>query len=273
MLLSALFYNLNDPVMPRFFHILLMCALFAHTQIGLAKDSMTIAVASNFKTTLEQLVIQFEREHDLDITVVSAATMVLFNQINYGAPFDIFLSADQKHVELLEQNNKAIKGAGFTYAIGQLALASSNASVNNLSQRELSKLLKESSGRIAIAKPELAPYGIAAMQALEYINLWKPLQRQLVKAQNVNQSYQWFYSGTVEYAFIATSQLKLQPIDFYLTIPANWYQPIKQQAALLAPAADNPNAKLFLAFLQSSKARDIISQHGYLVPGASAEAS
>jgi len=243
-----------------------MFSLLTHNQLSLSKERITVAVASNFKSTLEHLAPIFERQHNIELTIVSAATIILFNQINYGAPYDIFLSADEKHPRLLEANRKAVKGQRFTYAQGQLALASNTTPLKTLSSDELRTALQQSSGSIAIAKPTLAPYGIASKQALSYINLWQILQDQLVQAQNVNQSFQWFYSGTVEFAFIATSQLKQSDVKHYQTLPSHWYQPIEQQATLLQQAAANKHAKQFLSFLKSTQARDVIKQHGYVLP-------
>ncbi len=242
-------------------------------------EKATIAVATNFLPTLKTLVTQFEQQSDHQIIVSSAATGILFNQIQHGAPFDILLAADSQHPQLLTKRGLAIENTRFTYATGQLALAFSMTTTlgSDLQpadkKQQFTDAIKNSSGKIAIANPELAPYGIAAQESLKSLNLWVSIQSQLVKGTNVAQSHQFVATGNAELAFVAlanvitknstenstphTTQLNYWPV------PSNWHSAIQQQAVLLQSATNNQAAIDFIAFLKTNYAEKIIQQHGY----------
>jgi molybdate transport system substrate-binding protein len=236
-------------------------------------EKATIAVATNFLPTLKILVDDFEHQSGHRLVISSAATGTLFNQIQHGAPFDILLAADSLHPEQLAQNGFAIESSRFTYASGQLALAFSPATTLNTESTEddirqrFIHAIKNSTGKIAIANPELAPYGIAAQQTLHSLNLWQDIQPQLVKGTNVAQSYQFVITGNAELGFVAqanavTKNAKTASLRYW-SVPSDWHSAIQQQAILLQSAADNQAAIEFLDFLKSSHAKTIIQKNGY----------
>ncbi len=214
-----------------------------------------IAVASNFKSAIYPLVKEFEKNTKHKIILSFASTGKHYAQIKNGAPFSVFLAADVKRAKLLEQQNIAIKGSRFTYAIGKLVLWSKaeTKNLNNILLQNKFKLL-------AIANPRHAPYGKAAKEYLENINIWHNIKNKLIRGENINQTFQFADSGSVDLALIALSQVITSNKTKFEKIDENLYTPIKQQAVLLK----NENiAKLFLQFIKSDKAKKIIKKYGY----------
>ncbi len=233
-----------------------------------AREELTIAVAANFKTTLDSLVTDFRGDKNADIRVVSASTGVLYAQITSGAPFDLFLAADVYHPMSLAQHQLGIAETRFTYAIGQLVLwipGQENVSATNLNRLQ---------GKLSIANPDTAPYGLAARQYLRKIDLWDLLKDQLVYAKNATQAFQYVSSGNAQAGLIAWSTLKQQQrsdgnkTDFWI-VPASEYSPIQQQAIKLTNAPNPMLADEFYRFLKSEQARRTIESNGYSVPSMS----
>ena len=228
----------------------------------------TVAVSTNFKTTLEHLRSAFEQTHPHQLKLVSAATGVLYQQIRFGAPFDLLLAADSQRPQLLEQQGQAINGSRFTYATGQLVLAGkaldSRILEKTTNPAEIKKLLHANSGKLAIANPDTAPYGLASQQVLQHLGRWSVVQPQLVRAVNIAQAYQLVDSGNAMLGLVAYSQV-IHTQRPYRKIPADWHQPIQQQAVLLQSGANNPATLEFIKFMQSSEASNIIREDGYTV--------
>lgn len=245
---------------------LLLFVLCLHATLG-AADEIAVAVASNFKPSLELLAQQFESNTRHSVKIISASTGMLYNQIANGAPYDILLAADTLRPEMLEQQGLAVNGSRFTYAIGQLAfLYQGKSPALALNKSLLSQQLKLPNAKIAIANPKLAPYGAASQQVLEHLNLWDNLSDQLVRCSNAAQCFQFIHTANAEHGFVALAHLKIKGNTLpYWIIPPAWYQPIRQQAILLQSATNKIAAKEFLDFLQSPAARKMISSHGYLL--------
>jgi molybdate transport system substrate-binding protein len=250
--------------MPRLFTLLL---LTVWPTLSFAATT-TVAVSTNFKTTLEHLRSVFEQSHPHQLKLVSASTGVLYKQIRFGAPFDLLLAADSQRPQLLEQQGQAINGSRFTYATGQLVLAGkaleSRTPENITNPADIQKLLQANTGKLAIANPDTAPYGLASRQVLEHLGSWSLVQSQLVRAGNIAQAYQLVDSGNAMLGLVAYAQAIHTPRP-YLKIPADWHQPIQQQAVLLQSGANNPATLEFIKFMQSPEASTIIRNDGYTV--------
>lgn len=233
------------------------------TQLAFA-DTVTVAVASNFKPSLQKLARGFQSSHPHELRIVSAASGVLYSQAIHGARFDVLLSADSQRPELLEQAGFGVPGSRFTYALGQLALTGSM--VKHPSSP--TDLLKTLDGKLAIANPELAPYGLAARQTLGHLGVWNALQNRLVMGANIGQTYQFVATGNAPLGLVALP-LVLQDSSgpIHHVIPATWHEPILQQAILMKTGVSNNAAIAFLEFLRSGEAREIIAGDGYLLPG------
>ncbi len=242
----------------------ILIALFG-SQLANA-DTLTIAVASNFRATAEVIGTGFTAATGHKVRFSSASTGKLYAQIVHGAPFDILLSADSEHPALLYDAGLAV-GTGSTYAIGELVLWSGNpAHAVGECLAGLARLAKQ---KLAIANPETSPYGRAAKEFLIASDLWEQVSPQLVYGENIAQTLHFAVTGNASFALIAKSQAidpRLPATGCTWSVPPDLYHPIEQQAVLLRRAAQDPVALSFLQFLQSADSRDTIRQSGYGVP-------
>jgi len=220
-------------------------------------DQTHIAVASNFIVTAEKLLTEFSQKTDYDYALVPGSTGQLYSQIKYGAPFDIFLAADQTRPLLLEENGLGVPGSRFTYAKGGLVLYCVQGDCENETALGRSDLRA-----LAIANPEIAPYGIAAMQVLSNLELDKTLKNNIVFAENVSQSFGFVETGNAQLGFVARSQVVVsgKSDQSYWAIPDDLYETIAQDAILLK---QTPQSEAFYKFLRSPVARQIIERDGY----------
>lgn len=225
-----------------------------------------LAVAANFAAPAKQLAERFERESGHRLSISTGSTGKFYAQVKNGAPFDLFLAADSETPRRMEQENLAVAGSRFTYSLGKLALWSPAAGMVD-PQGEI--LRRATWRRLAIANPRLAPYGAAAQQAMERLGVWPALQDKLVLGENIAQAFQFVSSGNVELGFVAYSQIrepgKAVAGSFWL-VPQSLYEPIRQDAVLLARGNDNAAARAFLAYLRSAPALDVIRAFGYDLP-------
>lgn len=223
-------------------------------------ETLRIAVASNFQNCLSTLLPAFQEQHPSTIIrVSSAATGVLFHQIRHGAPFDVLLAADELRPRQLEA-----LGLGrhrLTYAIGQLSLVSKQQAAHT--PKLLADWLRNLSGKLAIANPDTAPFGLASKQVLTYLNNWPMPSSSLVTASNIRQSLQFFASSNAAAAFINSADAGQLPEHYRLTIPSAWHAPIRQQAILLQSGFQKPSATAFMNYLQSATGQQQIRYCGY----------
>ncbi len=225
--------------------------------------SVTVAVAANFVTPARQIAEAFQQNSEHTVVISSGSTGKLFAQIEHGAPFDLFLAADSRRPQLLEQNGKAVPGSRFTYALGRLVLWSPRPRYVD----EHGDILgKGDFRRLAIASPRLAPYGLAAQQVMENLGVWRELRGRLVQGENIAQAFQFVVSGNASLGFVALAQIRAagNPGSVW-QIPDELYHPIRQQAVLLQRGKNSAAANAFFHYLQSSEAREIIQGMGYEV--------
>ena len=223
-----------------------------------------IAVAANFKPTLDALETTFEAKSSHTLVVTSGSTGKLYAQIRNGAPFDLFLAADQDRPSRLNASGAAVDGSRFTYAIGQLALWAPNADVIGPDE-----LARGDFRRLAIANPDLAPYGAAARQVIAALHLAETTSGNLIFGENIGQAFAFVRTGNAELGFVALSQiLSMSEASrgAYWTPPQELYDPVRQDAVLLARGRDNSTAIAFIEFLKSDEAAAIIESHGYQTP-------
>ena len=228
-------------------------------------DTITVAVASNFRITAEQLSAQFTQETGHEVRISSGSTGKLHAQLLHGAPDDVFLAADAQSPKLIEASDLGVDNSRFTYALGYLVLWSA------VDQRdECSTALDElGDAHLAIANPEAAPYGRAAKEYLVNAGHWEQVSAQLVYGENVAQALHFAATANARYAIIAKAQAidpNLPAAGCSWAIPTDSYSPIEQQAVLLQRAQDNSVAIEYLHFLQSTESRDTIRSLGYGVP-------
>jgi len=245
----------------------LITSLFGIVMSNAGAEPVTIAVASNFTTTLHDLVTRFEAESGQSVRISSASTGALYAQIANGAPFDVLLAADAERPRLLEAAGHGVAGSRFTYAIGHLVLWSRNPALTGADCREQLENLGQQ--RLAIANPDTAPYGAAARKTLMGLDLWERVQPQLVVGRNIAQTLQFVASGNASLGFIAENQMldqRLPKTSCNWPVPPEMHHAIEQQAILLRRGAENSVASDFLSFLRDATGREIIEHNGYAVP-------
>lgn len=220
-----------------------------------------MAVATNFKTTLEKLQGDFQSRSGYSLSLVSGSTGKLYAQIVNGAPYDVFLAADQVRPERLVEDGDADRASQFTYAHGGLALwgpARDEVTPDTLWDKDVA--------RFALANPDLAPYGAASIQLLDRYERRDAFEPQLVYGESVGQAFAFISTGNAELGFVAASQVLALPEPErggYWLVPRQLHDPIAQDAVLLKRGADNPVAAAFLTYLKSDDARKIIRESGY----------
>ena len=243
---------------------LLLCTIGAISTRPALGDEALVAVAASFVPPMEAVAAAIEAQTNHTVTLVSGSTGGLYAQIVNGAPFDVFVAADAERPRLLEENGHGVAGTRATVALGRLVLLSSNAALINT--RGLDALHDDSIRRIAIANPSLAPYGVAARQALEALGLWQALQPRLVRGESVAQTYAMTATANAELGFVALAQVLAHSADVaYEQIPDKLYSPIRQDVIVLARARDNAAALTARDYLRSARGRAIIEHFGYAI--------
>jgi len=224
------------------------------------RQQVRVAVASNFIKPMQQLKAQFEQQTSIKVIVSYSASGKLFAQIVNGAPYDVFLSADQSKPDELIKRDKVNVNRRFTYARGKLVLWSSTPQLINNTPDIL-----ESNGfrKIALANPKFAPYGQAAIDVLTHLSLLEQTKPKWVMGESISQTYQFVATGNADIGFIAYSQKPNH--GSYWLIPSILYKPIQQDAVLLRSAEKNSAAIAFFEFLKSNEAKNIIQSHHYTV--------
>lgn len=227
---------------------------------------VSVAVASNFAAPMERIVALFKQESGHTLKVSLGSSGKFYSQIAGGAPFDVFLAADEAIPQRLEQEGLAIGGTRFVYALGKLVLWSAQP---GFVDAQGAVLRKGGYNKLAIAEPKLAPYGMAAKQTLEKMGLWNAVQGRLVTGESITQNWQFAATGNADLAFIALSQITKDSkvtVGSWWIVPAHLYKPIKQSAVQLSAAKDRAAAQAFLTFLKSDKAVAVIRSFGYELP-------
>ena len=246
-------------------NFLLISIGLSFTQI--TADEIKVAVASNFYPAMKEIALQYELKQSQSsenhkIILISGSSGKHYAQIMNGAPFDIFFSADKVRPILLEKKGISESGSRFTYALGRLVLWSS---LDGFVEKD-EQLYNNELRFLAIANPKIAPYGVAAREALISINLWEDLQSKLVRGENIAQTFQFVNSGNAKLGFISYSQL-MNPnypvVGSFWEVPQSMYKPIEQQAVVLKKSS---LAKDFLSFIESDESLNIISKYGYDLP-------
>ncbi|MEO8757796.1 MAG: molybdate ABC transporter substrate-binding protein [Devosia sp.] len=221
--------------------------------------TVTAAVAANFTKVATDLAAKFKAKTGDDVVLSFGATGALYTQITQAAPFDVFLSADDKRTKTAINDGFGVDGTDFTYAVGKVVLYSPTIDVT-----DGAAVLKANAFQyIAIADPKAAPYGAAGMAVLDKLGLAAELTPKIVTGENITQTQQFVDSGSAELGFVALSQVIGKPATQIWLAPPEDYPAIKQNAVLLKSGAANDAAKAFLDFLKSDEAIAVIKAAGY----------
>lgn len=230
---------------------------------GAIADEVKVAVAANFTAPMQAIAPAFEKATGHRLVASFGATGQFYAQIQNGAPFDVFLSADDTTPAKLEQEGNSVPGSRFTYAIGSLVLWSANPNYLDGSDAALKAGQFK---HLSIANPKAAPYGLAATQVLAKLGLSEAVKGKLVEGQNITQAHQFVSTGNAELGFVALSQVyqdgKLSSGSAWI-VPETMYDPIRQDALILKPGANNPAAAALVEYLKGPEAAKVIESFGY----------
>lgn len=241
----------------------LVLLLLTSTSLSLA-STVNVAVASNFISTLRQLTPVYEKKHGHQLKISSASTGKLYSQIIHGAPFDIFMSADEARPNRLISEGKTSDNLAAIYATGKLVLVSHQAVKGDCTDALKSSSLK----RLAIANPKTAPYGRAAQESLNKLGLWNQLRPKIVMGENIAQTLQFVSTKSADTGLIAKSMLTGNILQgaCQWDIPEDYHTPINQKMVVLKKSAQKPGVTEFFKFMTSADAIRIIKQSGYATP-------
>lgn len=241
--------------------LLLGVGLLALTSAPVFAADVSAAVAANFTKPAEELGAAFTTKTGDTVTFSFGATGALYTQISQGAPFEVFLSADNKRAKQAVAEGLAVDGTVFTYAVGKVVLYSPT-----LDLTDGAAVLKANAFQhLSVAAPKTAPYGVAAMETLEKLGLTEALAPKIVTGENISQALQFVDTANAELGFVALSQVIDKPGRGVWRVPAEDYSPILQDAVLLKAGEADAAAAAFLEFLKGDEARAIIEKYGYVV--------
>lgn len=242
---------------------ILVILLFACGNSNESKTNLKIATSANMQYAMNDIVAAFEQKTGVKCEVIIASSGKLTAQINEGAPYDVFVSADMKYPNLIYRNGKAL-GAPKKYAEGKLVVWS-----NRISKLDSNLFVNNTIQHIAIANPETAPYGFAAKEFLSNKKLFQMLSPKFVFGESISQTNQFIISGAVDYGFTAKSVVmspKMKGKGKWMEVDSKYYHPIDQGVVLLKNNNGNSlNAEKFFNFLFSTEAKQILVKYGYTV--------
>ncbi len=225
-----------------------------------------VAVAANFAQPMKDIAAEFEKDSGHKLSLTQGATGKFYAQISNGAPFELFLSADDETPARLQKEGRAVAGSGFTYAIGRLALWSPDAKLVD----QGGSVLKTDGFRfLSIANAKVAPYGRAAVQVMQKLGVLSKIEPRVVQGESISQTFQFVSSGNAQLGFVALSQVwengKLRSGSAWV-VPEEMHEQLRQDAVLLNPGKDSTAARALLDYLKTDKAKKIIERYGYRIP-------
>jgi molybdate transport system substrate-binding protein len=245
-------------------YLLLACRLAS-------AQGLAVAAASDLQSALPALAAQFEKDTGQQLRLTFGSSGNFYAQIQNGAPFDVFLSADIEYPRRLERSGHAERGSLYQYATGHLVLWTRTDSGIDV-RRGLTVLTDSRVRRIAIANPDYAPYGRGAVEALRHEGLYERVRGKLVMGENISQTAQFAQSGSADVGVLGLSLAvspALKSSGTYIEIPEAWYPPIEQAAVVLAASRQKALAQQFIDFLKRPVGVRILQSYGFAVPHTS----
>lgn len=251
------------------FCVILVQLTVAQVHLGAQEQKVVrVAAAADLKFAMEELSKEFESKTRTKVDVTNGSSGNFFAQIQSGAPFDLFFSADMDYPKKLEASGFAEPGTLSEYALGGIVIWTPANSLMNVARDKWNALLDARIQRIAIANPALAPYGRAAVFALRQANIYEQVKQKLVYGENISQAAQFVQSGNAQAGIIAHS-LALSPgmkDGKAWEVPADMHPPIEQGAVALKGAKNKTAALEFLNFVKSAAGRAILEKYGFASP-------
>ncbi|MDQ3187838.1 MAG: molybdate ABC transporter substrate-binding protein [Pseudomonadota bacterium] len=224
---------------------------------------VNVAVAANFTAPMNVIAANFEKDTGHKAKLAFGSSGRFYAQIKNGAPFQVFLSADDETPTKLAHEGLAVPASQFTYAIGSLVLWSAKPGFVDA----IGDVLKSGKfNKLAIANPKTAPYGKAAIETLTKLGLLAAVESKFVQGESIAQTYQFAHTGNADLGFVALSQVMKDGKVFEgsaWVVPAEMHQPIRQDVTLLSTGRDNAAAEALLKYLRTDKAKTVIRSFGY----------
>src|SRR5438132_9293585 len=240
-----------------------------------ASAQITAAAAADLNAALSEIAANYQKSGGGIVRLSFGSSGNLFNQIQNGAPFDIFFSADVDYPKKLIEAGLAEKSSLYRYAVGQLVLWVPASSPLDAEHGGMSILLDPSVKKISLANPEHAPYGRAAVAALRHFRLYERVSDRFVFGENVSQAAQFVESGNAQAGFVALSHAMapgMRDKGRYWIIPSDAYPALQQSAVILSHLSKKAEAAAFLQYLQKAEATGVLRHYGFSVPEETSEA-
>jgi molybdate transport system substrate-binding protein len=228
-----------------------------------------VAAAADLRFALNDLVRRFEADHDVRVTTTYGSSGTFYAQLLNHAPFDLFLSADLEYPRQLAARGLTLPGSEFQYGVGRLVVWVPAASPLDPQASGLRVVADASVAHVAIANPAHAPYGRAAVAAMQSAGVYAAARPKLVFGENVEQALQFAQSGAADVGIIALSLAlapAVQPRGRYVEVPLGEYAPLAQGGVILRLAADVESARVFRAFVIGEEGRSILKRYGFFLP-------
>lgn len=253
---------------PAFIAVIALILFFAvpvFTGVARADEKkITVAAAADLTFALKEIAAGFEKDTGTKVVISFGSTGMLAEQIRQGAPFDVFFAADVKYIDGLKKDGLVIPDTVELYAQGRIVLAVNKAS--GIQVAELKDLLKPEITHIAIANPAHAPYGKAAMEALQTKGLWENIKGKLVYGENIRQTLQYIQTNNAQAGIVALSMADVPEIT-YKAIDPSLHNPINQAVAVAKASKEADTARLFIKYVNGNSGRLIMKKYGFMLPG------
>lgn len=247
-----------------------VCAGAWQTERKASGPEVRIAAAADLKFAMSDLERECEKNTGNSLAVTYGSSGNFFSQIQNGAPFDLFFSADTEYPRKLDAAGLADPGTLFVYAVGRIVIWTRPDADVDVAKQEWKALLDSRVQKIAIANPDHAPYGRAAVAALQKAGIYDQVQAKLVYGENISQAAQFVQSGNAQAGILALS-LALSPAmrdGRRWEIPADMHPPLEQAAIVLRDAKNKEPARAFLEFVKSKNGQEILGKYGFTTPGS-----
>lgn len=249
--------------------IAVICALIFAGVNQASAEEVTIAAASDLNFAFKELIAEYEKTTGNHVKLSLGSSGNFYAQIQNGAPFDLYFSADIGYPKKLEEAGLTVPGSLYRYAVGRIVLWAATASRLDVS-KGLDVLREPGVKKIAIANPKHAPYGRAAVAAMESFRVYESVKEKLILGENISQAAQFIESGACDIGIIALS-LAMAPAmsgkGVYWDIPVDAYPSLEQGTVILKQSKNQEAARRFLEFLKSSQGQDIMRRYGFTLPG------
>jgi molybdate transport system substrate-binding protein len=249
--------------------VVLLCVLGEAGVESAWAGEVTIAAAADLNFAFKEIMEAFEKTTGSHVKLSLGSSGNFFSQIQHGAPFDLYFSADVRYPQKLIESNHAVAGSLYRYAIGRIVVWVPNGSPLGIEGRGMDALLDPAIRKIAIANPKHAPYGRAAVAAMRHFRVYDRVKDKLVFGENVSQAAQFVASGAADVGIVALSLALAPPMKAagrHWEVPATAHETIEQGAVVLKTAKNPDGARAFLTFVRGAEARQIMTRYGFVLP-------